>query len=147
MFPTFNCDYPECLLQIRCAGGKHTNRILCFTFFIKHKYAGMWLSWIQALLFRVKPVASVLVTDMWRESLSTCIRLNLRTVRPIYRTGLPLPSKCCILYMFFSTNISTEYIKNSAHSPFISSKCHLFHNATFFGSCLIHILHTGCARI
>ena len=26
----------------------------------------------------------------------------LRTVRPIYRTGVPLPSKCCILYKFFN---------------------------------------------
>ena len=25
----------------------------------------------------------------------------LRTVRPIYRTGVPLPSRCCILYTFF----------------------------------------------
>jgi hypothetical protein len=23
----------------------------------------------------------------------------------------------------------------------------LFHNATIFGSCIIHILHTGCANI
>jgi len=23
----------------------------------------------------------------------------------------------------------------------------LFRNATFFGSCVIHILHTGCAKI
>ena len=23
----------------------------------------------------------------------------------------------------------------------------LFHNATFFGSCVIHILYTGCAKI
>ena len=30
---------------------------------------------------------------------------------------------------------------------FSSSKCRLFHNATFFGSCIIHILHTGCAKI
>jgi hypothetical protein len=46
-----------------------------------------------------------------------------------------------------STNVSTEYFKHAAHSPFFSSKCHLFHNATFFGSCVIHILHTGCAKI
>ena len=26
---------------------------------------------------------------------------------------------------------------------FFSSKCRLFHDATFFGSCIIHILHTG----
>jgi hypothetical protein len=32
----------------------------------------------------------------------------------------------------FSTNISTEYFKHAAHSPFFSSECRLFHNATFF---------------
>jgi len=50
-------------------------------------------------------------------------------------------------YVFISTNISTEYFKHAAHSPFFSSKCRLFHNVTFFGSCIIHILHTGCAKI
>jgi hypothetical protein len=52
-------------------------------------------------------------------------------VRPIYRTAVPLPSTCCILYIF-STNISTGYFKHAAHSPFFSSNCRLFHNATFF---------------
>jgi hypothetical protein len=47
---------------------------------------------------------------------------------------------------FFSKNISTEYFKHAAHSPTFSSKCHLFHNAAF-GSCIIHILHTECAKI
>jgi len=64
----------------------------------------------------------------------------------INRTGVPLPTKCCILYIF-STNISSEYLKHAARSPFFSSKCRLFHNATFFGSCIIHILHTECAKI
>jgi len=49
-------------------------------------------------------------------------------------------------YIFFSTNISTEYFKHAAHSPFFSSKCHLFHNATFFDSCIIHNLHTGVLK-
>jgi len=40
-----------------------------------------------------------------------------------------------------------EYFKHAAHSPFFSSKCHLFHNATLFGSCIIRILHTECAKI
>ena len=31
--------------------------------------------------------------------------------------------------------------------PFFSSKCSLFHNANLFGSCIIHILYTGCAEI
>ena len=30
---------------------------------------------------------------------------------------------------------------------FFSSKCRLFQNATFFGSCIIHILHTEGAKI
>ena len=32
-------------------------------------------------------------------------------------------------------------------SIFFSSKCSLFHNATFFGACIIYILYTGCAEI
>jgi hypothetical protein len=31
-------------------------------------------------------------------------------------------------------------------SVFLSSKCRLFHNATFFGSCIIHILNTGVLK-
>ena len=50
-------------------------------------------------------------------------------------------------YVFFSATISTEYFKNAEHTLFFSSKCRLFHNATFLGSCIIHILHTGCAKI
>jgi len=72
--------------------------------------------------------------------------LTFKNLRPIYRTGIRLPSKCCILYIF-SINISTEYFKHAARSPFFSSKCRLFHNATFFGSCIIHILHIECAKI
>ena len=30
---------------------------------------------------------------------------------------------------------------------FLSSKCSLFHNANLFGSCIIHILYTGCVKI
>ena len=29
---------------------------------------------------------------------------------------------------------------------FFPSKCRLFHNATFFGSCVIHILYTGVLK-
>ena len=28
-----------------------------------------------------------------------------------------------------------------------SSKCSLFHNSNVFGSCIIHILYTGCGKI
>ena len=30
---------------------------------------------------------------------------------------------------------------------FFYSKCSLFHNYNVFGSCIIHILYTGCAKI
>ena len=58
-----------------------------------------------------------------------------------------LTSRRCILNIY-STNILTEYFKHAAHSPFFfSSRFRLFHNAIFFGSCNIHILDTGCAKI
>ena len=59
----------------------------------------------------------------------------------------PLTFKRCILYIY-STNIGTEYFKYALYSPFfLSSKCSLFHNANLFGSCIIHSLYTGCAKI
>ena len=60
----------------------------------------------------------------------------------------PLTSKRCILYTY-STNIGTEYFKHAVYSPFFfsSSKCSFFHNANFFGSCIIHILYTGVLKL
>ena len=59
----------------------------------------------------------------------------------------PLTSKRCILYIY-STNIITEYFKHGIYSPFFSSsKFSLFHNSNVFGSCIIHILYTGCPKI
>ena len=59
----------------------------------------------------------------------------------------PLTSKRCILYIY-STNTGTEYFKRALYSPlFFSSKYSLFHNANLFGSCIIHILYPGCAKI
>ena len=50
-------------------------------------------------------------------------------------------------FIYYSTNIRTEYFKHAAHSPFFFfSKCRLFHNVTFFGSCVIHILYTGVLK-
>ena len=64
-------------------------------------------------------------------------------MRPILYIGRAYcyrPDVALYIYIYFSTNISTEYFKHAAHCPFFSSKCRLFHNATFFGSCIIHIL-------
>ena len=58
-----------------------------------------------------------------------------------------LTSKRCILCIY-STNIGTEYFKHALYSPlFFSSKCSLFHSANLFGSFIIHILYTECAKI
>ena len=65
---------------------------------------------------------------------------------PYMSRTAPLPSKRCILYIY-STNIGTEYFKHALNSPFFSSKFSLFHNANLFGSCIIHILYTECAKI
>ena len=76
------------------------------------------------------------------------LSLNPLTPNDLYmsRTA-PLTSKLCILYIY-STNIGTEYFKHALYSPFsFSSKCSLFHNSNFFGSCIIHILYTECAKI
>ena len=63
----------------------------------------------------------------------------------ICRTA-PLTSRCCILYII--QQIYIQNILNMLHTlSFFSSKCRLLHNATFFGSCVIHILYTGCAKI
>ena len=59
----------------------------------------------------------------------------------------PLTPKRCILYIY-STNIRTEYFKHGIYSPFFSSsKRSLFQNYNIFGSCIIHILYKGCAKI
>ena len=59
----------------------------------------------------------------------------------------PLTSRSCILYIY-STNIRTENLNMLHTFRFFSSlKCRLFHIVTFFGSCIIHILNTECAKI
>jgi hypothetical protein len=48
---------------------------------------------------------------------------------------------------FSSANISTEYFKHAAYSTFSLSSAVYFIMLPFFGSCIIHILHTECAKI
>jgi len=59
----------------------------------------------------------------------------------------PLTFKRCILYIY-SSNIGTEYFKHVIYSPFFSlQNAVCFHNSNLFGSCIIHILYRGCAKI
>ena len=75
----------------------------------------------------------------------------LRYVNPLkpndpYRgRPAPLTSKRCILCIY-SSNIGTEYFKHGIYSPLFSLQnavCFII----LFGSCIIHILYTGCAKI
>jgi len=53
-----------------------------------------------------------------------------------------------LLFIYFFQQMKVLSILNMLYTlRFFSSKCRLFHNATFYGSCIIHILHTGCAKI
>ena len=74
--------------------------------------------------------------------------INPLTPNDLYMSrNAPLNSKRCILYIY-SPNVGTEYFKHPLYFPFFfSSKCSLFHNANLFGSCIIHVLYTGCAEI
>ena len=77
---------------------------------------------------------------------TSCSLIRLTPNEPYMGRTAPLTSKRCVLYIY-STNICTEYFKHSLYSVFFSSKCSSFHNANLFGSCIIHILYTGCAKI
>ena len=51
-------------------------------------------------------------------------------------------------FIYYSTNIRTEYFKHAAHSPFFSlPNAVYFIMLPLFGSCVIHILYTGCSKI
>jgi len=79
-------------------------------------------------------------------SMVSCL-INLLTPNDDYsgRTA-PLTSKRCILYII--QQIQVLNILNIVYTLCISSsKCSLFHNSNLFGSCIIHILYTGCAKI
>jgi len=91
-------------------------------------------------------------SDLHFEFYATCFGIKTIFINHLMPNGpyrgrtAPLTSKLCILYIY-STNIGTEYFKHGIYSPFFSSKCSLFHNSNIFGSCIIHILYTGCAKI
>jgi len=59
----------------------------------------------------------------------------------------PLTSRSFFFYIFIH-QIYVQNILNMLHIlRFFYSKCRLFHNANISGSCIIHILNTGCAKI
>ena len=62
------------------------------------------------------------------------------------RRTAPLTSK--VAFYIFIQQIWVLNILNMVYTlRFSSSKCSLFHNSNVFGSCIIHILCTGCVKI
>jgi len=60
----------------------------------------------------------------------------------------PLTSK--FAFYIFIQQINVLNILNMVYTLrllFFSSKCSLFNNSIVFGSCIIHILYAGCAKI
>jgi len=58
----------------------------------------------------------------------------------------PLTSK--VAFYIFIQQIQVLNILNMVYTlRFSSSKCSLFHNYNIFGSCIIHIVHTGVLKL
>ena len=101
-------------------------------------------SWLAASLDKVQKNKYALLRRirlLWN-------KFNPLALNDLYiRRTAQLTSRRCILNIY-STNLLTEYFKHAARCPFFfPSRCSSFYNAIFFGSCNIHILSTGCAKI
>jgi len=101
-----------------------------------------FLGWILSFVSLLYPVKSLSGYRM------VVFVLNPLTPNDHYsRHTAPLTSKRCILFIY-SRNLGTEYFKHDTYSSFYSfSNYSLFHNSNVFGSCIIHILCAGCAKI
>jgi len=73
--------------------------------------------------------------------------INLQTPNVNY-SGRTAPLNSKVAFYIFIPQIQVLDLLNIVHTlRFFSSKCSLFHNFNIFGSCIIHILYTGCAKI
>jgi hypothetical protein len=61
------------------------------------------------------------------------------------------PNILLSIFLSNTSNIQQKQVLNILNIVytirFSSSKCSLFHNSNVFGSCIIHILYTGCVKI
>ena len=114
---------------------------------------GLVIRWINTVILTLYLFQNLLKYFVSSLQLTTSVLQHntlfnhLTPNNPYMGRTTPLTSKRFILHIY-STNIDTEYFKHALYSPFFfSSKCSLFHNANLFGSCVIHIVYTGCAKI
>jgi len=81
--------------------------------------------------------------------LSIFLVINLLTPNVNY-SGRTAPLTNKVAFYIFIQQIYVLNILNMVYTLlffFFSSKCSLFHNFNIFGSCIIHILYTGYAKI
>jgi hypothetical protein len=132
--------------------------------FVLHRFKPIFLrssstSFIYLSLGRPLPLlpsnfpSKIFFTDLVSFILITCpshsnLRIFINHLTPNgHFSGRTAPlTYRCFIFFIYSTNIRTEYFKHAAHTPFFSSSKCPFYNATFFGSCIIHILYTGVLK-
>ena len=94
-------------------------------------------------------VSNRLQPKNYLRNMSCCLLVQVNPLNPNdpYRgRTAPLTSKRCGLYIY-STNIRTEYFKHVIYFPFVPLQNAVCFIILTFGSSIIHILYTGCAKI
>ena len=76
---------------------------------------------------------------------STIFRSLYRMYNSLFHLGRRRPPSCVGPYILLKIFLSKTWCILSVF--FFSLKCSLFHNSNLFGSCIIHILYTECAKI
>jgi len=74
---------------------------------------------------------------------------NFNLLKPnVNYSGRTAPLTSKVAFYIFIKKIYVPNILNVVYTlRFFSLKCSFFHNSNVFGSCVIHILYTGCAKI
>jgi len=92
--------------------------------------------------------STVLIVDHNVRYLLFCTEVLLNILTPnVNYSGRTAPLTSKVAFYIFIQQIYVLNILNMVYTLLFSSKCSLFHNSNTFGSCIIHILYTGCAKI
>ena len=92
-------------------------------------------------------VRSVGIVRVRTKATELVLIINPLTPNDPYRGCTAMLTSKVAFYIFIQ-QIPVLNILNVVYTVlFFSSKCILFHNSNVFGSCIIHILYTGCAKI
>ena len=146
-------DFTKCTVQrwdSQCftefVGWKADIRAICLTYSIcRWTWSVLDVSGDMKLLTFCLFVSTTLLSPAMSLTPSRVLTLwRLTTLVVVVPHRWPLK-----LHFFYFFNKYRYWIfKHGIYSAvFFSSKCSLFHNSNIFGSCFIHVLYTGCAKI